>query len=133
HETADTIDPSGTLGKVCDIAMVVQAQVPPEEGLQSRLGPSNPRPSGKVGSVPKAQTGRGTGPGAMRDPQRAFTPKQKVEKLGEQGGTCAGCGKKLKLSDAKGHHIKRWANGGRTVQSNHAVVCKSCHVKIHKP
>jgi RHS repeat-associated protein len=94
-------------------------------------GPKTAETKASVGSVPKAATGKGTAPPSQRDPQRTFTKQQKVEKLAEQKGTCPGCGNKVDVSGGKGHHVKRHADGGKTTQDNHAVVCKDCHLKIH--
>jgi RHS repeat-associated protein len=87
----------------------------------------------KVGSVPKAPTGRGAVPPSQRDPQRVYTPQQKADGLKNQGGNCAGCGKPLDPSAAKGHHVDRHADGGQTTPDNLAVVCDPCHQEIHTP
>ncbi len=87
----------------------------------------------KVGSVPKAPRGKGTVAPADRDARRTFTPAEKREKLAEQSGKCRGCGENIDESEAKGHHIERHADGGRTEQENHAVLCDECHVEVHSP
>ena len=78
----------------------------------------------------------GKGPGSVsrgdRDPNRLFTQRSKNDKLSEQDGACASCGRPLSNSEAVGHHGVRHADGGPTTPSNLFVVCKSCHVRIHR-
>lgn len=81
--------------------------------------------------MPKPPKGTGAAPSSKRDPQRNFSKKQKTNVLKKQLGKCAGCKKILSLAKAIGHHIKRWADGGRTSEKNCACVCKPCHDKIH--
>jgi len=101
------------------------------EGLVSTGGDD----SGEVkndGSLPKPPTGPGAVPKSERDPKRFFTPAEREAKRAEQGGKCAnGCGSKIDASNSAGHHIKRHADGGRTVPENHAEVCNDCHKKLH--
>jgi len=82
--------------------------------------------------LPKLPTGKGTAPASQRDPTRYFSPEQKRAKLAEQGGRCANCRKPLDASEGISHHSStRHSDGGRTVDSNHSVVCDPCHKKIH--
>jgi hypothetical protein len=55
-----------------------------------------------------------------------------VKKGLDAAGGCEGCGKELELSEAKGHHVDRHADGGRTVPGNMKVLCEDCHEEIHK-
>lgn len=84
------------------------------------------------GLLTRVPTGHGSVPKAERDPQRFFTPAEREAKRSEQGYVCAnGCEKKIDNSNSEGHHIKRHADGGRTISENHAEVCLDCHAKIH--
>ncbi len=82
-------------------------------------------------TFPKAGTGRGTVSPAGRDPKRLFAPNEKAQRLGQSGG-CEMCRGKLPLEDLIGHHIRRWADGGRTSLSNLALLCRPCHKKLHR-
>lgn len=86
-----------------------------------------------VGSIPKPPRGKGAVPPSQRDPKRNFTKKQKAEKLQEEGGKCVGCESDLDISDAKGHHRERHADGGQTIPENLDVLCPDCHKKLHSP
>jgi RHS repeat-associated protein len=88
--------------------------------------------AGSASPMPRPGTGPGSVPPAQRDPQRAYTPAQKRDGLAQQGGRCAECGKETSIEEARGHHIKRHADGGRTNDTNRAIVCDGCHVEIHR-
>lgn len=83
------------------------------------------------GKVPKPPTGRGAVPPSERDPKRLFSRKDTKKKLDEQNGNCAQCGDPKKLEEVAGHHVKRHADGGKTVPTNNAAVCKDCHTELH--
>lgn len=51
--------------------------------------------------------------------------------LQDQGGKCLGCGEPKTLSEVDGHHLKRHADGGRTVKEEGAALCKECHKEVH--
>ena len=103
---------------------------PPGNG-PSTVGRGGPTAQDSVGSVPRSASGKGTVDAAARDPKRLFSKKDKSEKLKEQGGACPGCKKKLTASEGKGHHKQRHADGGKTTQDNHVVVCETCHKEVH--
>jgi RHS repeat-associated protein len=86
----------------------------------------------KVGSVNKTPKGKGSVDPSQRDPKRAFTRKQTAEQLKKQNGKCAGCGVEKTIDEVDGHHNTRYADGGKTDESNISSVCKSCHIKIHR-
>jgi hypothetical protein len=89
---------------------------------------------GKVGDMPKPPRGSGSVPKEQRDPKRFWTKEERAAKRTEQGDKCAtGCGADLDEGNSRGHHVVRHADGGRTVDSNHAEVCVDCHEKIHAP
>jgi RHS repeat-associated protein len=84
------------------------------------------------GALPNVPIGPGTVAKAERDPKRLFTPSEREAKRAEQGQQCAnGCGTKIDELNSAGHHIKRHADGGKTVPENHAEVCIDCHSKMH--
>ncbi|HTN25580.1 MAG TPA: DUF6531 domain-containing protein [Solirubrobacteraceae bacterium] len=86
-----------------------------------------------VRSIAKPPTGPGSVPPAQRDPKRLFTRPEVEEGLREQGGHCVICNDPIDdAGDARGHHVKRHADGGRTVEDNLAVLCPECHVNIHR-
>lgn len=80
--------------------------------------------------MPKPGKGAGTVAAKDRDPKRVFSPRQKAERLAEQDGTCASCGKPI--DKGIGHHKTRHADGGTTTMDNLAIVCESCHIEIHR-
>ena len=82
--------------------------------------------------VPRPGRGRGSVPEAGRDGNRFFSPGDRARQLDAQGGVCANCSKPIDISDSRGHHVVRHSDGGRTVPSNHAEVCKECHVELHR-
>ncbi|MCC4596064.1 RHS domain-containing protein [Xanthomonas campestris pv. phormiicola] len=85
-----------------------------------------------AGKLPTPPTGPGSVPKSERDPKRLFSDSEREAKRAEQGHQCAnGCGKKIDGSNSAGHHIKRHADGGRTVPENHAEVCTQCHKDLH--
>jgi hypothetical protein len=81
--------------------------------------------------IPKPPTGKGSVPPDQRDPKRVWSKDENAKKLDEQGGKCANCGQKTTIDDAKGHHIDRHADGGKTDSTNQAVVCTDCHKDLH--
>jgi Pretoxin HINT domain/HNH endonuclease len=84
-------------------------------------------------SFPKAPRGKGSAPPDMRDKKRAFDRDQVDDALKKNDGKCFGCGDKLDLKDAKGHHIDRHADGGPTTPNNLAPLCLTCHKNVHSP
>ncbi len=83
--------------------------------------------------VPKTPSGKGTVPKVKRDPKRVWTKTEKLSELNARGGVCDKCGISLGIEDAKGHHIKRHADGGPTTNDNLALLCDPCHKEVHKP
>jgi RHS repeat-associated protein len=102
-----------------------------ENSGQGTTGQTNN--SNNNGTLPKPPKGKGTVPPSQRDPKRTWTKNENDRKLDQQNGLCPQCGKPVPPGKARGHHIHRHADGGRTNNPNHAVVCDDCHVKdIHK-
>jgi len=88
--------------------------------------------SASKGALPSVPAGPGTVPQSGRDPKRVFTPAEREAKRAEQMGQCAnGCGTVIDNTNSRGHHIRRHADGGKTLPENHAEVCKDCHDEIH--
>ncbi len=44
-----------------------------------------------------------------------------------QGGNCAACGKHCELAQMEADHIDPWSKGGKTVEKNCQMLCKSCN------
>ena len=68
-----------------------------------------------------------------RDKRRAFTRTQQNEILAQQGMRCAGdhCGHAPLDPRAKHfHHMKAWADKGKTTVSNGAALCPKCHTLV---
>ena len=86
-----------------------------------------------AGSVPKPPIGRGSVDPGKRDPRRLFTRKQIDDKLKVQGCVCEICENPIPTSEERGHHVKRHADGGETTNDNISVLCKDCHIDLHRP
>lgn len=87
--------------------------------------------SGGPGAVPKSPRGRGSVAPNKRDPKRVWTKKQKSDALDARSGKCDNCGGQLDIDDARGHHKKRHADGGKTNDANQSIVCDPCHKYLH--
>ena len=83
------------------------------------------------GGVPRSSTGKGSVPPGQRDPKRVWTKEEKRSVLEERGGTCDQCNSPLSVDIAKGHHVERHADGGKTTIENLAIVCAKCHEWLH--
>jgi RHS repeat-associated protein len=99
----------------------------------STQGQSTPAQPDGTNGLPKPPTGKGSTPPEDRDPKRTFTKSERQEKLDQQNGKCAQCGKDKTVDETNGHHVDRHADGGQTNDANHAEVCKDCHKELHKP
>jgi RHS repeat-associated protein len=90
-------------------------------------------PLGLIGiKLPKPPKGVGSTPKADRDATRLFTKRKITEVHKDQGGICPICEKPRNVDDMRGHHIERHADGGKTEDDNLAVICKDCHVELHR-
>lgn len=58
---------------------------------------------------------------------RAFNSRQRREAYEQQGGHCANCGEHFELTEMDADHITPWIEGGKTVQENLQMLCKSCN------
>ena len=61
--------------------------------------------------------------------RRTFTRKEVADKIEEQGGVCARCGKRLSLANAQGHHCFPHSKGGPTQSWNMEALDKECHAE----
>jgi hypothetical protein len=89
------------------------------------------KPKPKKKPIPKSKTGKGSAPKDKRDKKRAWSFLEKLREFRKRSCKCDQCGKKTPISKIKGHHIKRWADGGKTVLKNLALVCAKCHKALH--
>jgi hypothetical protein len=58
---------------------------------------------------------------------RAFSDQIKLRVYKKQNGKCNKCKKEFDISDMDGDHIKKWTNGGKTLESNCQMLCVSCN------
>lgn len=58
---------------------------------------------------------------------RAFDDYQKQRVYENQGEKCNICEKPFSLDNMEADHIKRWVDGGRTVDENCQMLCYECH------
>ncbi len=61
--------------------------------------------------------------------QRAATQAQRLA-LQARDKHCVGCG--IRATACESHHILWWEHGGTTDITNLVLLCRSCHIKIHK-
>lgn len=65
--------------------------------------------------------------------RRIFSSGQKSEVWRRQGKNCKCCGKPIdKIKDAVAHHIIPWDKGGKTENTNCAILHKKCHIDLHE-
>jgi hypothetical protein len=82
---------------------------------------------------PKSPTGKGSVSPGQRDPKRVWTKAEREAKLAEQEGKCKSCEKETTIDEARGHHRERHADGGKTDNANHDILCEACHKEVHRP
>lgn len=58
---------------------------------------------------------------------RKFDDDQKAAAYERQKGICATCGKHFELKEMDADHITPWSKGGKTVDENCQMLCKSCN------
>ncbi len=61
---------------------------------------------------------------------RKFTDPIKARVHAKQGGKCKRCEETVDLRQSDADHITQWAHGGKTVEDNCQVLCKSCHKAV---
>ena len=68
----------------------------------------------------------------MRSIENKFPKSLKKKALKQAGFSCSICGCTLNMATAEPHHIVPVCQGGQTIADNLQIVCRPCHVKIHK-
>ncbi|MHC4759127.1 MAG: HNH endonuclease, partial [Planctomycetota bacterium] len=68
----------------------------------------------------------------LKDSKRDFTQEQRIAIYHRDKGVCKKCHKKCSENDFEAHHILPHKDGGITKISNGQLLCKECHVEIHK-
>ncbi len=58
---------------------------------------------------------------------RTFSKAQKTAAYEPQKGKCTNCGKRFKLGQMHGDHIKPWKDGGLTDDDNLQLLCQPCN------
>ena len=60
---------------------------------------------------------------------RAFTDAMKLKVYEKQKGICAKCGEHFELNQMEADHITPWHEGGKTIENNCQLLCKTCNRK----
>ena len=60
---------------------------------------------------------------------RAFTDAMKLKVYEKQKGICAKCGEYFELNQMEADHITPWHEGGKTIEENCQLLCKTCNRK----
>lgn len=60
---------------------------------------------------------------------RAFTDAIKIKVYEKQKGICAKCGEHFELNQMEADHITPWHEGGKTIEENCQMLCKTCNRK----
>ena len=63
------------------------------------------------------------------DERRGYNDREIEDKIEEQGGVCAKCGKRLSSANAQGHHCIAYSRGGPTQPYNLEALDKECHAE----
>ena len=58
---------------------------------------------------------------------RAFSDSMKQKAFEIQDGICRSCGKVFEMSEMDADHITPWSEGGKTIEENCQLLCKSCN------
>lgn len=58
---------------------------------------------------------------------RAFTDSQKLKVYTRQNGICPICGEQFQIEQMEADHITPWCEGGKTIEENCQMLCKSCN------
>jgi len=68
------------------------------------------------------------------DPQREFTPEQRLTVFRKYNGICQKCGGEIKWDDFHADHVVPFSKGGKTTISNGQLLCAACNLaKATKP
>jgi hypothetical protein len=60
---------------------------------------------------------------------RAFTDAMKIKVYEKQKGICVKCGEHFEINQMEADHITPWHEGGKTVEKNCQLLCKTCNRK----
>jgi hypothetical protein len=63
------------------------------------------------------------------DERRGYNDGEIEDKIEEQGGVCAKCGKPLSSANAQGHSLSNASRGGPTQPYNLEALDKECHAE----
>ena len=58
---------------------------------------------------------------------RAFSDAMKQKTFEVQNGICSSCEKQFEMSEMDADHITPWSEGGKTIEENCQLLCKSCN------
>ena len=58
---------------------------------------------------------------------RTFSNSMKQKVYEKQSGVCVTCGKQYDISQMEADHITPWSQGGKTIEDNCQLLCKSCN------
>lgn len=58
---------------------------------------------------------------------RAFSESQKLKVYTRQNGVCPICGERFQIEQMEADHITPWCEGGKTIEENCQMLCKSCN------
>ena len=68
----------------------------------------------------------------MRAGLHKFSKGTKKKALKKAGYACSRCGVALTMISAEPHHIIPVSEGGLTTPENLQILCRACHVALHK-
>jgi len=60
---------------------------------------------------------------------RAFTDAMKIKVYEKQKGICVKCGEHFEINQMEADHITPWHEGGKTIEENCQLLCKTCNRK----
>lgn len=60
---------------------------------------------------------------------RQFTNNQRRKAFEHQNGVCPLCSEEFDIEDMDADHIQPWSKGGRTIDENLQMLCRSCNIK----
>ncbi len=60
---------------------------------------------------------------------RSFTDATKIKVYEKQKGICVKCGEHFEITEMEADHITPWHEGGKTIEENCQMLCKTCNRK----
>jgi hypothetical protein len=64
----------------------------------------------------------------LLDPQRGFTPEQRLAIFRKYNGICQKCGKQIRWDEFHADHMLPFSKGGKTVVANGQLLCVACNI-----